>query len=226
MWNTHRSLSEYLKVSDNVYISIFQGLSLSEYITAHTHYCQITHSLPCNECTSILSVARKIEQNGWEKLGEAFKNAFPNVSYTPHHARRRLLQMPLVCARVDYKPGVYECFLLESVPGVNYQHFVHLFQAFTQHTPQQTTALSKQELKSLLSVCKSDRERACMRYAMFKASGLSATHARKQFGFQDISRQVKDVEEAFKQCQSIRDSINKLANIQEISLLIRNSCSI
>ena len=59
-----------------------------------------------------------------------------------------------------------------------------------------------------------------MRYAVFKASGLSATHARKQFGFQDISRQVKDVEETFKQCQSIRDSIDKLANIQEISLLI------
>ena len=168
----------------------------------------------------MLSVAQKIEQNGWEKLGESFKNAFPNVSYTPHHARRRLLQMPLVCVRVDYKPGVYEYFLLESIPGVNYQHFIHLFQAFTQHTPPQTTTLSKQELKSLLSVCKSDRERACIRYAVFKASGLSATHARKQFGFQDISRQVKDVEEALKQCQSIRDSIDKLANIQEKSLLV------
>ena len=56
-----------------------------------------------------------------------------------------------------------------------------------------------------------------MRCNVFKASGLSATHARKQFGFQDISRQVKDVE-AFKQCQSIRDSIDKLENIQERSL--------
>lgn len=59
-----------------------------------------------------------------------------------------------------------------------------------------------------------------MRYAMFKAFGLSATHARKQFGFQNISKQVKDVEEALKQYQVIRDSIGKLANIQEKSLLI------
>lgn len=94
----------------------------------------------------LLSVAKSNEQNGWEKLGEACKSAFPNVSYTPHYARRRLLQMPLVCIRVDYKQGVHECFLLESIPGVNYQHFTHLFQAVTRHTPQQTTTLSKQDL--------------------------------------------------------------------------------
>lgn len=74
----------------------------------------------------------------------------------------------------------------------------HLFQAATRHIPPHSTSLSKQELKSLLSVCKSDRERACMRYAVFKASGFSATHARKQFGFQNISKQVKDVEDALK----------------------------
>ena len=70
-----------------------------------------------------ISVAQRIEQNGWEKLGVAFKYAFPDVSYAPHYAGRRFLQMPLVCIRVDYKPGVHECFLLESVPGVNYQNF-------------------------------------------------------------------------------------------------------
>lgn len=59
-----------------------------------------------------------------------------------------------------------------------------------------------------------------MRYAVFKASGLSATHARKLFGFQNILKQAEDVEEALKQCQLIRDSIDKLANIQEKSLLL------
>ena len=168
----------------------------------------------------MLSVAQRIEQNGWEKLGVSFINTFPDVSYTPHYARRRFLQMPLVCIRVDYKPGVHECFLLESVPGVNYQNFIHLFEAATRHTPPHSTSLSKQELKSLLSVCKSDRERACMRYAVFKASGFSATHARKQFGFQNISKQAKDVEDALKQCQFIRDSIEKLMSIQEKFLLL------
>ena len=59
-----------------------------------------------------------------------------------------------------------------------------------------------------------------MRYALFKASGFSATHARKQFGFQNISKQVKDVEDVLKQCQFIRNSIDKLVSIQERSLLI------
>ena len=168
----------------------------------------------------MLLVARNIEMNGWVKLGEAFKNVFPNVSYTPTYARRRLLQMPLVCICIDYKPGVHECYLLEHVPGVNYQHFLHLFQAVNQHTPQQAATLSKQEVKSLLNVCTSDRERAYLRYAVFKASGLSATQAHKRFGFQSITKHAKNVEEALERCQFIRNSIDKLANVREKSLLI------
>ena len=203
-----------------MYTSIFQGLSLSEYIRARTEHCRNTHNSPCHECTSLLLIARGVEANGWKKLGEAFKSAFPNVTYTAAYARRRFLQMPLVCIRVDYKPGVHECYLLEHVPGVNYQHFLHLFHTAAQRTPQQTATLGKQEVKSLLSVCTSDQERAYLRYAVFKASGLSATQARKHFGFQNITKHTKNVEEALERCQSIRNSIEKLANIQEKSLLI------
>ena len=117
---THKPLSNYIKTSDSVYISICQirshisicqGLSLSKYISTRTEHCKIAHPLPCNEYTSMLSVAQRIKQNGWEKLGVASKNTFPDVSYTPHCARR-FLQMPLVCICVDYKPGVHEYFLL------------------------------------------------------------------------------------------------------------------
>ena len=47
-----------------------------------------------------------------------------------------------------------------------------------------------------------------------------ASQAQKQFGFQQISKNAKSVREALEQCQSIRSSIDKLANIQEKSLLI------
>lgn len=54
---TRTSLSNDLKVSDHVYASNYQELSLSEYITACSQHCKNAHRLPCTECTSMLTVA-------------------------------------------------------------------------------------------------------------------------------------------------------------------------
>ena len=54
-------------------------------------------------------------QGGYVKLKMAFTAAFPGVMYNQQYARHRLLQMPLVCLRIDYRPGVSECILLEFV---------------------------------------------------------------------------------------------------------------
>ena len=73
----------------------------------------------------MLEVVEMVLQGGYVKLKAAFTTAFPGVSYNQQYARRRLLQMPLVCLRIDYRPGVSECILLEFV-GVNYKAFSQL----------------------------------------------------------------------------------------------------
>lgn len=50
-------------------------------------------------------------------------------------------------------------------------------------------------MKMLLSNAKSDRERMCLKYAIYKSSGLSSTAARRMYGFEHMSVRAEEVEE-------------------------------
>ena len=71
-----------------------------------------------------------------------------------------------------------------------------------------------------LNISNSDRERSCLRYAIYKASGMSTTQARKRYGFQNIS----EVEKVIEDVQSIHEAITDLARIEEKALLV--SCGV
>ena len=72
------------KVSDNVYISLFSGLSLCNYVTAHTIFCELTHKNPCTQCIPLLNVAKLVIANGHVKLSTAFQQAYPTQKYCGH----------------------------------------------------------------------------------------------------------------------------------------------
>ena len=87
--------------------------------------------------------------------------------------------------------------------------------------------MDKPLIQSLLGLCQSERERECVWYTVFKASGLSATQARKQFGFESMSQRTKKVEDVITHVEYIRTAIDKLAVTKEKAVL-RNlglSCS-
>ena len=48
--------------------------------------------------------------------------------------------------------------------------------------------MTKDHLGQLLSLAQTDRERECIKYAVFKTSGLSASAAWKFYGFSDMIR--------------------------------------
>lgn len=77
--------------------------------------------------------------------------------------------------------------------------------------------ISKEVVKSLLS--QSDRERECLRYTVFKASGLSATQMRKQYGFESMNERSKVVDTALQHAKYIRESIEVLAKSKDRSVL-------
>ena len=58
----------------------------------------------------------------------------------------------------------------------------------------QEQGITKEELKQLLTLTKSDRERKCIRYAVFKASGVSQTKARQCFGLEKMQERSAYVE--------------------------------
>ena len=99
------------KKADNVYISLFRGLSLREYVAARSNNCQSYHMQPCSECKAFLSVASRILEEGFCMLSEGFKLAFPKQVYKSDIAMQRFLQMPLTSIRVasEWKGCLVPC---------------------------------------------------------------------------------------------------------------------
>lgn len=130
--------------------------------------------------------------------------------------------MPLACLRVDYKPVVSECILVEYHPSVDYKAYANLLSTLMKKQQQlmsPTPAMDKVLVRSLLHLCESDRERECLTYAVVKSSGLSSTQARKTLGFHGLSRRMSSVDSVLKHSQYIRESIDKLARSKENALL-------
>lgn len=166
----------------------------------------------------MLCVANIILRDGYLTLKSAFIESFLTVEYNVTYARRRFLQMPLTCIRVNYRAGVSECFLIENYPNTNYTSIQSLIKSVMQkNTSSNSNQISKDVVKSLLSLCQSDRER--LRYTVFKASGLSATQIRKRYGFQSMNKRSKVVEDALHHAKYIRECIDELAESRDNSML-------
>lgn len=185
------------KVSESVYISLFEGLSLTEYITVRKAYWSCNHKSPCTLREKLLLVASTVVKEGYVSLPQAFSIVSPNVRYTAEKARKKLLQMPLVAVCVgDPCKGKSFTLLLEHYSRVNYSKMSlvinGLISTCATHNPQ---GLEKDCVKMLLGLVLSDRERGCIRYAIFKASGMSATQARHQYRFERMTEHLQLVEE-------------------------------
>ena len=207
-------LGDYLRLSDKVSASKINKLSLEEYCVARNRYCSLYHSSPCTECDSMVKAARCVLTSGVCSLQSVFTKVFPSVTYHTLNAKRRLLQMPLVAIQVwnrnTKKPEVQ---LIELVQGVNYLKVFHLLNGLCTKSPQ--PSLSKSELNQLLLLAQSDRERELIKCTAFRASGLSTTAARKQFGFQNIPERLSRLEESIKEVVSLRECIDDLSRAQE-----------
>ena len=168
----------------------------------------------------MLHVANIVLRDGYVILKGAFTDSFPTIEYSSAHARRRFLQMPLACIRVDYHAGVSECVLIEYHPNTNYSSTQALIKSVIQrNSSSNSDPISKDVVKSLLSLCQSDRERECLRFTVFKASGLSATQVRKRYGFQSMNERSKVVEDTLQHAKYIRESIDGLAKSRDLSML-------
>ena len=94
------------KVSDSIYVTLFLGLTLQDYVSVHNRDCEIHHVQPCKHCKGMLSVAFSVLENGFVALSKAFHLAFPDQSYKIDIALARLLHLPLaVVCKVTPKSG-------------------------------------------------------------------------------------------------------------------------
>ena len=85
------------------------------------------------------------------------------------------------------------------------------------HTNQQRETLPKEKLRELLDFAQSKRE--VIKYAVIKASGLSATATRRKLGIENVSERLKAVEHALHEVDELRRSIDNLCNTKERAVL-------
>ena len=115
-------------------------------------------------CSSFVTVAHNVIKNGFVKLSQAFRSAFPHIAYHSHSAKRRLLQLPLVALCVsEAKSGLSEVYLFENSSGVDYRQFLNLLNTLHFQKNSRELAMSKSDLKDILSLAKTDKERECAR---------------------------------------------------------------
>lgn len=165
----------------------------------------------------MIKAAEIIQEVGICTLSSVFKTVFPEVTYHTPYAKRRLLQMPVVAIRIqEPSSGRAEIHIMELISGVDYLKLGHFLNACANKKSTPTPSMSKAELKELLHLAQSDKERQLVRYTAFRASGLTKTGARKHFGFENLPERV---EESLKEVASIRECIDSLSKVQEDALL-------
>ncbi len=204
-----------------MHVSLVEDLSLSDYVRAREAHCSRFHRSPCVNCERMLRVAQLVLTEGYCSLYPAFSIVSPGVKYTAETARRKLLQMPLVAVRLgNPNKGNSFTILLEYCHGVDYSRLSLVVDGVAGSLATQSPqGIDKNCVKMLLSLAQSDRERECLRYAIFKASGMSATRARHQYGFERMTERSAQVEQAIAEVQQIRETVDDIARMQNKALL-------
>lgn len=224
--NKKQTPSEYKTIDSNIYSSKVVGLTLHEYCIARKHYCKEKH-LPYHatqvspalsthtscDCNAMIKAAEIVIQEGIVTLSSVFKAVFPNVTYQSHNAKSRLLAMPVVAICL-----IGELYLLEKNDNFDYSALLRFFnKQLSQSTAK--SGISRNELKQLLSIAQSERERECVKYAVYKASSITPSQARRQFGLENMKMRALHVEECIQKAQEIREAVEELAADQDKAML-------
>ena len=206
--------------SSDICVSRLANISLQEYITALPSYCGIYHRTGCKECVGLLQVANSVLENGYVKLSEAFRSAFPHLTYQTNSAKKKLLKMPVVALRVGSpSSGFSETYLIEHHPNFDHNHSLKIFCQLHEKERSKKVGLSKSELHDLLKLAQSDRERECVRYAAWKASGISASSARKQFSFDNIAKRGNKIHACIQEIKEITKDVEEICKVKETAML-------
>ena len=139
------------------------------------------------------------------------------MTYHSHSAKQRVLRVPLAAIRVGTpESGISEVYLFQ---GVDYHQFLHLLNAFHLKQSCEKLAMTKTQLKSVLSLAQGHRERELIRYTTVAAAGLSASGARKHYGFNGFNKRVELVENALQEAEAIHAAFESVAHVQEAATL-------
>ena len=205
----------YLSLSDKVFLSNCNGLTLKEYCLVCKYICSIKHTKKDSICSCPLMIqaATMVLNEGIIKLSTVFRTVFPNVTYRSSNAKRRLLRMPLVAIFINK-----EQYIMEKTDGFNYMSLSNFLESDVRKDMKEF-GMNKSDLKHLLSIVKGEKERECVRYAVYKCSGLTQTQARNHFGLENMEARAFTVESCIKEAKEITNELDDIVSDQCQALL-------
>lgn len=128
--------------------------------------------------------------------------------------------MPLAAVRIGTpQSGTAAWYLLEYKEGVKYFQVVQFLEAMLFPRQGSVQIITKSELKALLGLAQSDRERELIRYSVFRSSGLSASRARRHLGLENMQQRSERIFQCIQEAQQIREAVDKLSRLQDKALL-------
>lgn len=111
--------------------------------------------------------------------------------------------------------------MVEYNPGIDYLRFTQFSHAFVPNLhPRSQPAMDKSQVKSLLQLAQSSRERELIQYAVYKSSVVTESAARKVYGFENMLQQEKRIEECIADARSIHEAIDQLAHTLDQAVLL------
>ena len=213
--------SNYVHISDTVSVSQL-SMSLKDYISTAEEYCRVKHARSCKRCVPLIIAAKAIADRGICPLSHIYREVFPTVKYNSQAAKQRLLQIPAIgCGNPE--SGISRTFLMERLVSDCdhlYQTIIEFYLDGMKKSVSSGPQMTKDHLGQLLALAQSDRERECIKYVVFKTSGLSASAAWKFYGFSDMIQRTDRVEQAIEEAQCKRENIQSLAAIQDKAILL------
>ena len=159
--NRKRNYFPQNQVSSNVTVSHFHGLTLEQYVQARVYHCTNAHKQPCETCRGMVKAANVILHEGYTMLSVAFQLASPTVACTTERAKRKLLQMPLMCILIgDPSKGNSHYILMEHIPGANNAKLSAVVNALSCNAQKSLPNFDKACVNMLLSLGQTEREKA------------------------------------------------------------------
>lgn len=86
----------------------------------------------------------------------------------------------------------------------------------TQNNPN----MDKKSVQMLLKMAQTNHERECLRYAIYKSSGMSETGIRRVYGFENMNERSSRIEKTISQAEDIRETVDEIATMQDRALLL------
>lgn len=128
------------------------------------------------------------------------------------------MQLPVAVFTLSLQgPGSQRLFVTENKPHVDFSLFVSWFPKVIP-TDQIKKGVTRDQLQAICFLASSEKDRKLIRFAAWKAQGLTNKKARKEYGIHCLGKLNGEVD-ALSQAEELRKAVNTLANVEEKATL-------